>query len=305
MYVRANLVFALDMGEHEVHHQGYLMIHNSKIVFLWDIDGTLLLTGGAGQAVFDRLFEEFYGEKYIWENIHPDGRTDDAIIEELFANRFGKKPGKAELKKISDRYNELMGEEILKAHRFRLMPKAVETIKILSRIPHAILGLATGNYEISARHKLKKAGLNDYFSFGGFGSDSHCRFELTRLAVKRGQKLAGPKAQTIVIGDTIHDVRCGKQAGAKTVGVCTGQTSREMLALENPDWLLGDLTEFNRVLQDCAPVGTTLGLSLQEGEDFYYDDGKMVLTEEHHLRRGYCCNKGCRHCPYDFSMGNS
>lgn len=222
----------------------------TKTVFLWDIDGTLLLTGGAGQASFDRAFEKLYGEKYIWENIMPHGRTDNYIIEELFTNRFKRPPTKEEKERIIHRYNEAMGEEVYRAKNFRLMPMVQEILETLSRNKDFVLGLATGNFEISAKHKLRKAGLLEYFSFGAYGSDSPDRLKITQLALKRAYKHLGCKPKEIyLVGDTIHDVKCGQKIGAKTVAVCTGPTSRDQLEEAGANWVIDDLSQFPLILK--------------------------------------------------------
>lgn len=222
----------------------------AKTVFLWDIDGTLLLTGGAGQASFDRVFEELYGEKYIWDNIKPDGRTDESIIEELFLKRFKRNPIKKEKREIIKLYNKAMGEEVHKASRFRVMPKAKETLEKLSQDKNIVMGLATGNFEISAKHKLRKAGLLEYFSFGAYGSDSSDRLKITKLALKRAYEHLGCKPKEIyLVGDTIYDVRCGNKIGVKTIAVCTGATTREQLQKAGAAWVIEDLSKFSKIFK--------------------------------------------------------
>lgn len=225
-----------------------------KKVFLWDIDGTLLLTGGAGISAFNRLFEEFYGEKFIWQKMSPDGKTDDVIIGELYSQRFHKNPSHEELRRIAKRYNELMAEEIIRSKKFRLMPYVLETLEVLNRKEEVSLGLATGNYEVSARNKLIRGGLDHFFSYGGFGSDSSDRFQLTQIALERAMAYLGnaPEGGTpfdlFVVGDTVSDIRCGKKIGATTIAVCTGSTSRPVLEKEGADRVLDDLSLFFSVV---------------------------------------------------------
>lgn len=222
----------------------------SKIVFLWDIDGTILLSGGAGLASFNRVFEELYHEKYIWGDISPDGKTDDQIINELFMARFNKLPTPTELQHIAQKYIECMEEEIQRSTRFRLMPHVVEVIEKLSADKRFSLGLATGNYEPAAWAKLRRAQMDSHFHYGGFGSDSPIRQELTHKAKQRAvDYLKAEPQQLFVVGDTVHDIRCGQGIGAKTVGVCTGSTSAETLKSAGADFVLQDLTQFDDVLK--------------------------------------------------------
>lgn len=220
----------------------------SKTVLLWDIDGTLLLTGGAGQNVFENIFWELHQCPGIWRGVTVDGRTDDIIIDELYLKSVGRLPTDAERQKFTARYHELMELELTRAPHFRLMPHVLETLERLSKAGH-LQGLATGNFERAAWAKLKRGGLDHFFSFGGFGTDSRDRQTLTQRALERAIiHLGGSPKETFIIGDTIHDVACGKGIGAKTVAVCTGSTPRKTLEESGADWVLDDLTEFKRIL---------------------------------------------------------
>lgn len=224
-----------------------------KTVFLWDIDGTLLLTGGAGIKSFNRLFLELYNQTHIWQKLSPDGRTDDWIISELFAQRFNRRPDPAELARIAARYNELMAEEIPQSTNFRLMPKAPETLEWLTQ-KNVVHGLATGNYEPTAWAKLSHAGLKHHFHFGGFGSDATERLDLTRIALQRAHEhLKEAPARVVLVGDTVHDVTCGRAIGALTVAVCTGSTTRDRLESAGADFVLDDLTHFDAIADSLLP----------------------------------------------------
>lgn len=219
-----------------------------KKVFLWDIDGTILLTGGAGIAAFDRVFLELFGQKYIWKNLQPDGRTDPWIIDQLYKNQFNKLPSQKIRKEIIIRYNQALKKELPLSQNFRLMPYAKETLEILSQREDVSLGLATGNFEEAAWNKLKHAGLDHHFAYGGFGTDSHDRQILTQLALDRAIKhIGGTPKEVYVVGDTIYDIRCARGIGAKSITVCTGSTSRKMLEAEKADWVLDNLQGFEEI----------------------------------------------------------
>ncbi|MBX7147625.1 HAD hydrolase-like protein [bacterium] len=216
-----------------------------KKIFLWDIDGTLLLTGGAGVVAFERVFESLFGKKNIWDNINPDGRTDPSIVDEIFEKNFGKKASAEEQENIKNLYNKIMAEELPRSPRFRIMPMASEIIASLFSQKNTYLGLATGNYKETAFNKLKQGGFNTHaFLFGGYGCDAYERIDLTRLAHKRALQHVGEDSETYLIGDTVHDVRCGKAIGATVVAVCTGSTPRAQLEAENPHVVLDTLENF-------------------------------------------------------------
>jgi phosphoglycolate phosphatase-like HAD superfamily hydrolase len=226
------------------------MSEPSKRLILFDIDGTLLLTGGAGRMAFEEVFLAQHGMSGAWRDIHPDGRTDPFLIEELFQRNLGRTPSDAENRALVAAYTEAMERALRTAPNFRLMPGVAELLPLLAR--HDLLGLATGNFEATAYQKLTRAGLRNYFSFGGFGSDHADRLELTRLAMERGFAKLGrslPPREILLVGDTVHDVACGQRLGMTTVAVATGSTPRAELAACEPDFLLEDLQPRKEVLE--------------------------------------------------------
>lgn len=212
-------------------------------LFLFDIDGTLLLTGGAGKIAFEKVFQELYQEDYIWDNITPDGRTDPSIIDELFEKRFQRKPSLEESEKVISLYEKEMKSALIEAPRFRVLPHANSILNHLSQRDDCHLGLATGNFERVAWLKLQRAKLDHHFHFGGFGSDHYFRNEMTKIAKQRGLDHLGFHPDEIyVIGDSIHDVSCGKEVGATTIAVLTGHTPKQDLIDSQPDYLIEDLS---------------------------------------------------------------
>ncbi len=126
------------------------------------------------------------------------------------------------------------------------MPGVLETLGILSQKGHFLMGVVTGNFEEAAWAKLERRKIRHFFRFGGFGSDSESRFELTRRALRRGKSLLKSKisnSDVLVIGDTVHDIAAGKKMGVKTAAVATGQTPVEELLRHSPDFLLRDLCD--------------------------------------------------------------
>jgi phosphoglycolate phosphatase-like HAD superfamily hydrolase len=220
-------------------------------LILFDIDGTLLMTGGAGREAFNEVFFQCYGVAEAWRDIRPDGRTDPSLIVELFEKNLGRRPSPEEMARVAAAYGAAMEQALPRSERFRLLPGVVELLDTLSDRGLGLLGLATGNFETTAGQKLRHAGLHHYFQFGGYGSDHASRLELTRTAVERGRSLLGghlPNEEIILIGDTLHDIECGRRLDLTTVAVATGGTPRATLEAARPDFVLDDFTPLDAVL---------------------------------------------------------
>jgi len=132
-----------------------------------------------------------------------------------------------------------------------LKPGIPELLQRLSEEEDVTLGLLTGNLEKGARLKLEPPGLNRYFPFGAFGSDSADRYQLPALAVRRALESSGRTFSgkaVVIVGDSVHDVACGRSLGVKAVAVATGPTAREVLAAEGPDELMADFSDLERSL---------------------------------------------------------
>ncbi len=222
-----------------------------KKILLFDIDGTLLLTGGAGKIAFEKAVEELFGFKNSWGNLVPDGKTDPIIIEEIMTPLMGSPLSQSEYDELCRRYHRHFEIEVARVEKFKVMPGIVELLKILSGNPSFALGIATGNFRKAADMKLRRGGLEHYFTFGGFACDAADRRELTKIGYERGKTFCGENiasSNVVVIGDTIHDIRAGKSIGAKTVAVCTGSTLPETLQPMEPDYLFQDLRDTSAFL---------------------------------------------------------
>ncbi len=220
-------------------------------LLLFDVDGTLILTGGAGIRAFQRTFRELFSIEALADGIRFHGRTDPDIIEDLFTAGLGRLPTPAEIQAICSRYLPYLQEEVRHSPGYRIMPGLPDLLEMLAGRPEFRLGLATGNLETAARIKLSRADLNRYFSFGGFGSDAQNRTALIQKAIERGRNIMGESKKdmrVVVIGDTDLDITCGREAGATTVAVATGSDSWETLLQASPDHLLKDLSRSEEFL---------------------------------------------------------
>jgi phosphoglycolate phosphatase len=215
-------------------------------LILFDLDGTLVNTGGAGLRAFDRSMEEEFGPGMTLDTITPAGMTDTAIFREIFSHNRGRSPVKTEEERLFVRYLKYLEEEIAVSEGFRVLPGVREILEELADDNRFLVGLGTGNLETGARIKLERPALNGYFSFGGFGSDSSDRPELLRQGVKKGLEAAGRTGESgvvIVIGDTPRDVSAGKAIGARTLAVASGPYSRTELQKSEPDLAVDDLCD--------------------------------------------------------------
>jgi phosphoglycolate phosphatase-like HAD superfamily hydrolase len=221
---------------------------------LFDIDGTLVLTAGAGMRAFYRAMHEVFDIPPQSLVIHPDGKTDPRIARECLAH-FGElerwcSPAREALFAA---YIEALEEEMEKARALgglHILPGVTDLLMDLASRPDFALGLATGNLEPGARIKLGKAGLDRFFHFGGYGSDDENRTNLIRIAVERGIRFAAPAQieKSFVIGDTPLDVIHGHAAGALVIAAASARYTQDDLAPYNPDLLVPDLTAFDRIL---------------------------------------------------------
>ncbi len=226
-----------------------------RTILLFDVDGTLVLSGGAGARALDRAFEALHGVPDAMKGIGPGGKTDPAIVREIFLAKLGRAPRPVEMDAVYRAYVPRLEEEVASSRGFVVMPGVASLLADLSGRADILLGLVTGNIEEGARIKLARPGLIRHFRFGGFGSDSEDRDHLTRIGLERGRALArsmrreagraAPAAseRVIVVGDTLHDIKAGRSIGALTVAVATGSVPYEALAIDSADLVLRDLSD--------------------------------------------------------------
>jgi len=217
-----------------------------RLLYLFDIDGTLLLSGGAGARALNRLFAERHRVDGAMDHVHPGGKTDPGIVVEIFLNTLGREPTVLEVEEILTDYVPLLREEVARAERFRLMPAVVETLDFLGQQEGVLLALATGNIRGGARAKLEHADLWSRFATGGFGDDASDRPGLVEQAIQRACSHAGqpiPRDKIVVVGDTPLDVAAARACGVRVITVATGPADRASLEAANPDAVLDTLAE--------------------------------------------------------------
>ena len=221
-------------------------------LLLFDIDGTLVRTAGAGKHSMDTAFQDVYGVSNGFEDIPMMGRTDPAILREALENH-GIVPDGADTERFRTLYFQTLESEI---RRPREGKRACTGIPDLMEALHArsdvLLGLLTGNWRRSAMMKLHYFNLDTYFRLGAFADDSENRNNLVPVAVDR----AGPLLQNeltpedvFVIGDTPLDVACARPHGARTVAVATGFHSRKELETSGADFVFSDLGDTKAVVE--------------------------------------------------------
>ena len=220
-------------------------------LILFDLDGTILLSGGVGARAVNRACKKIHGIANVMDEVMPDGKTDIAILREIF-KAIEKDFVPDEIDSLFREYLSFLKEEVENSPEYRVMPGIPELIKALSEREDIIIGIATGNIEEAALIKLERSELGDYFKFGGFGSDFENREELIRIAIERGKNFLNYEREferVFVIGDTPLDIIHARVAGAKTVAVATGSYSVSDLEKYNPDYLFENFSNFESVLE--------------------------------------------------------
>lgn len=213
-------------------------------ICLFDIDGTLLLTGGAGQAAMEAVIASEFGSSRPVEGIPTAGRTDRAIVADLF-RYYGLEPDDGAWERFLKAYLRHLPRHLAECDG-TVLPGIPPLLETLGGRDDVILGLLTGNFREGARLKLEHYALDAYFTFGGFGDHHLHRDDVAREALAEVRRRCGEEIdpQRIwVIGDTPSDVRCGRAIGANVFAVGTGMFSMDALAAEGPDHLCCDLAD--------------------------------------------------------------
>jgi phosphoglycolate phosphatase-like HAD superfamily hydrolase len=218
------------------------------LILLFDIDGTLVRTGGAGKAAMETALRTAFGVSTIQDRVSYSGRTDQAISRDLLRTH-GLDPSAENVRRLHDAYLSHL-PAALKAYRGHVCPGVTDLLARLTSRTDVLLGLLTGNTRRGAQHKLTHFGLWDYFRVGGFGDEHHDRDDVARIAIKEVEIHLGttvdPRA-VWVIGDTPLDAQCARAVGANAVVVATGWHPLEELHACGADLVLEHLADIDRL----------------------------------------------------------
>jgi phosphoglycolate phosphatase len=212
---------------------------------LFDIDGTLIDTGGSSDRAWHRAFKELQNVDVDVPAVTGKGVPDPQVGRVVFEKAIGRKPTDEEAEALMRKRLDYLPEEVETSKGFVVKDGVVELLeKLLDE--GILLGLTTGNVEEAAHIKLARANLNRFFAFGGYGSDSSDRTELTKKALERAELVSGDsldRERCFSCGDTPRDVEAGHGAGIRVCGVATGEYTVEQLLEAGADAAVASLTE--------------------------------------------------------------
>jgi phosphoglycolate phosphatase len=216
-------------------------------IVLFDVDGTLLWTDGAGRRAIHRSLLEVLGIEHPAAGFRFDGRTDPEIVR-LLAEAAGKSQDSAGVAAVLRRYVGFLDDELGRpGHMTKVYPGVTELLGALERRDDCLVGLLTGNVVEGARLKLRSAGLEmARFRVGAFGSDDADRTALPAFALRRATELLGVAMtgrDLVIVGDTPADVACGRGVGAKAIAVATGSFSVAELVAAGADAAFPDFSD--------------------------------------------------------------
>jgi phosphoglycolate phosphatase len=214
-------------------------------ILLFDIDGTLVSTGGAGAVAWKRAFEELYGIPADIGQYTDAGMTDPDVGAKTFASVLHREPTPHELAQLVQRRLEYLPEAVAESEGYRVLPGVPERLRQLSRAGH-LLGLITGNGDGAAHIKLARGDLNRWFTFGAYASAGVDRAGIVRRAVERGEALLGrdvPNTEIYVVGDTPLDIQAAHAVGCSAIAVATGHFDSAALREAGADHVIETLEE--------------------------------------------------------------
>lgn len=215
------------------------------VAVLFDIDGTLISTGGAGAESWRRAFLDLYGVPADIGQFSDAGMTDPEVGRLTFSHVVGHDPSPQELARVMARRQHQLPDAVAKSTGYRTLDGVPAVLERL-QARDVLLGLTTGGTEAAAHIKLARADLNRFFHFGGYGSDSPDRTELTRRGIERAGAVLGhdlDATEVVVVGDTPRDIEAAHGAGAAAVGVATGHFDAAALQAAGADYVLASLAE--------------------------------------------------------------
>jgi phosphoglycolate phosphatase len=230
-----------------------------RTLVLFDIDGTLLKVGGVNRRVLADALMEVYGTEGSTSRHDFSGKMDGAIIYEVLADSgLDRQEIAVKFEDAKKVYITLFRERTQPAD-ITLLDGVRELLSGLAARPEVLLGLLTGNFEESGRHKLRLPSIDHYFSFGAFADDAYNRNDLPAIALERACRLTGQNyspSRTVIIGDTEHDIRCARVLNARSIAVATGNFTMQELASHKPDSLYESFASTDEVISDILTYKT-------------------------------------------------
>lgn len=220
-----------------------------KTLLLWDIDGTMIRSGNAGMKALRLALKTVFGIEGSLEDIDFAGRTDRWIVKQIFA-KFAVPVTEENITRYFEAYVSVLPTELHNPDA-RVLPGVVSLLRAAAAHGQIAQGLLTGNLRRSAEAKLAHHGLWEHFAFGAFADDSELRTDLGHHALRRARehhRVEFEPTRVWIIGDTTHDIACGKAIGAKTLAVATGGHTLEVLRSHQPTAVVADLTDTAAVL---------------------------------------------------------
>lgn len=230
-----------------------------KRLFLFDLDGTLVSTGGAGLRALAKAFFDMYGVADAMDDLNPSGKTDPAIFREMIKMHLHRDIEPGEIERLGASYLAHLETEMTVPGGKGALKGVREFVAHLASRPDAILALGTGNLERGARIKLAPHNLNEYFPIGGFGSDAEERADVLRFGHRRAEETTRGKISpddVYVIGDTPLDVAAARRAGFRAIAVATGGSTADILAKTSPDHLMPDMTHAFAWMESLTSLGS-------------------------------------------------
>jgi phosphoglycolate phosphatase len=214
-------------------------------ILLFDIDGTLVSTGGAGAAAWKRAFEELHGVPADIGEFTDAGMTDPDVGAKTFEAVLHREPTPHELARLIQRRLEYLPEAVADSKGYKVLPGVAERLRQLSHDGH-LLGLITGNGDGAAHIKLARGDLNRWFTFGAYAGAGLARSDIVREAVRRGEGMLGrdvPNTDVYVIGDTPLDISAAHAVSCTAIAVATGHYDCAALRAAGADHVLQTLEE--------------------------------------------------------------
>jgi phosphoglycolate phosphatase len=220
-------------------------VESNYLTILFDIDGTLIISGGAGAASWRLAFDELYGIPANISQFTDTGMTDPDVGRQTFVAVLHRQPTRAEFAKLLERRLHYLYQTVADSKDYRVLDGVEELLPRLLDEGY-LLGIVTGNLEAAAHIKLHRAKLNRFFSFGGYGSDATDRGEVTKIALSRASLVYGAEispSQCLVVGDTPHDAEGAHAAGIRCVGVASHNFDAGQLKAGGADYVIASLNE--------------------------------------------------------------